>query len=218
VLHLLPIATITRLLDAYGYWVVALFVGIESSGIPFPGETVLLVAAVYAGQTHHLRITWVIAAAAAGATAGDNLGYLAGREGGFRLVRRYGRLGSGGERRLKLGMWLFREHGAAVVFFGRFVAVLRACAAILAGINRMPWPRFLAANAAGGVVWATAVGLAAYEFGEQASRLAGVIGWVFFGMAAVGLVAGGAFVRRHEKRLEDEAERALPGPIDGPGG
>jgi membrane protein DedA with SNARE-associated domain len=216
VLHLLPTETISRLIDAHGYWVVALFVAVESTGIPFPGETVLVVAATYAGETHRLSIAGVIAAAAAGAIAGDNLGYLAGREGGFRLVRRYGRFVRVDERRLKLGLWLFREHGALVVFFGRFVAVLRAWAAILAGTNRMPWPKFLAANAAGGVVWAAAVGLAAYVFGEAASRLAGVVGWVFLGVAVVGLVAGGAFLRKHEKRLEDEAERAMPGPIDQP--
>jgi membrane protein DedA with SNARE-associated domain len=214
VLHLLPTETITHLIDAHGYWVVALFVAVESSGIPFPGETALVVAATYAGETHRLSIAGVVAAAAAGAIVGDNLGYLAGREGGFRLVRRYGRLVRVDERRLKLGLWLFREHGALVVFFGRFVAVLRAWAAILAGTNRMPWPKFLVANAAGGVVWAAGVGLAAYSFGEAASRFAGVIGWVFLGVAVVGLVAGGAFLRKHEKRLEDEAERALPGPLD----
>lgn len=213
-LHLLPIETITSLLEAHGYWVVALFVGVESSGIPFPGETVLLVAAAYAGETHRLSIAAVVAAAAGGAILGDNLGYIAGREGGFRLVRRYGRLIRVDERRLKLGLWLFRERGALVVFFGRFVAVLRAWAAILAGTSRMPWPEFLAANAAGGVVWAAVVGMAAYFFGEAASRFAGVLGWIFLGVAVIALVAGGAFLRKHEKRLEDEAERALPGPID----
>ncbi len=212
--HLFPHETLIRLLDAYGYWVVALFVAIESSGVPFPGETVLVVASLYAGRTHHLEIGLVIAAAAAGAIGGDNLGYLAGREGGFRLVRRYGRLIRVDERRLKLGIWLFRKHGVAVVFVGRFVALLRAWAAILAGTNRMPWPRFLAANAAGGVVWAVGVGLIAYIFGREAAHLAGRIGWVFLGAAAVGLVAGVAFVRKHEKRLEDEAERELPGPIE----
>ena len=90
--HLFAHETLIRLLDAYGYWVVALFVAIESSGVPFPGETVLVVASLYAGRTGHLEIGLVIAAAAAGAIGGDNLGYLAGREGGFRLVRRYGRL------------------------------------------------------------------------------------------------------------------------------
>jgi membrane protein DedA with SNARE-associated domain len=213
VLHLAG-HTVVELLDAHGYWVVALGVAVESTGIPFPGETILVIAATYAGTTHHLAIPWIIAAAAAGAIVGDNLGFVAGRTGGFRLVRRYGRVIHLDERRLKLGLWLFRRHGALVVFLGRFVAVLRAWAAILAGTNRMPWPHFLVANAAGGIVWATAVGLGAYFSGEEAARLTGAMGWVFLAAAAVGLAAAIAFIRKHEHRLEDEAERALPGPLD----
>jgi len=85
----LSTSTLTHLLDLWGYPIVALFVAIESSGIPFPGETMLLVAATYAGAGH-LRIPWVIAAAATGAIVGDNLGYTAGRFGGRALVERYG--------------------------------------------------------------------------------------------------------------------------------
>jgi membrane protein DedA with SNARE-associated domain len=209
-----PTETLVHLLEAYGYWAVALGVAIESTGIPFPGETVLILAATYAGRTHHISIPWIIAAAAAGAIAGDNLGFLAGRTGGFRLLRRYGRFIHIDERRLKLGLWLFRRYGGVVVFFGRFVAVLRAWAAILAGTNRMPWPHFLVANAAGGIVWATAVGLGGYFSGKEASRLTGAVGWVFLAVAAAGMVAAVMFIKRHERRLEDEAERALPGPIE----
>src|SRR5436305_14137912 len=86
----LSTATITGLLSTWGYSIVALAVAIESSGIPFPGETVLVAAAVYAG-TGHLSIAWVICAAAAGAIIGDNAGYLAGRHAGRRVVLRYGR-------------------------------------------------------------------------------------------------------------------------------
>ncbi len=206
--------TLIHLLQAYGYWAIALVVAVESTGIPFPGETVLLLSASYAGRTHHLSIAWIIAAAAAGAVAGDNLGFLAGRTGGFRLLRRYGRVVHLDERRLKLGLWLFRRYGGVVVFFGRFVAVLRAWAAILAGTNRMPWPHFLVANAAGGIVWATAVGLAAYFSGEEASRLTGAVGWAFLAVTVALLVAAARFLKKHERHLEDEAERALPGPLD----
>src|SRR5579875_484024 len=129
--------TISHLLSTYGYWAVLIFVAIESTGIPFPGETMLLAAAIYAGTTHHLQIWFVIAAAAAGAILGDNLGFWVGREGGFRLLRRFGRRVGLNERKLKLGMYLFRRHGGKVVFFGRFVAVLRAWAAFLAGTNCM---------------------------------------------------------------------------------
>src|SRR3989440_10415262 len=155
--HMFHIATsdLMHLLTTYGYWAVLVFVAIESTGIPFPGETMLLVAAIYAGTTHQLSIALVIAAAATGAILGDNLGFWVGREGGFRLLRRYGPYIRLDERKLKLGQYLFHKHGVKVVFFGRFVAVLRAWAAFLAGTNRMPWSRFLPANAAGGIVWAT---------------------------------------------------------------
>ena len=146
----LATAELTYFLTAYGYWAVLLFVAIESTGIPFPGETMLLVAAIYAGMTHRLAIPLVIAAAALGAIVGDNLGYWVGREGGYRLLRRYGRYIRLDERKMKLWQYLFRKYGDKVVFFGRFIAILRAWAAFLAGVNRMPWGSFLLYNALGG--------------------------------------------------------------------
>ena len=202
-----------HLLNTYGYWAVLVFVAIESTGIPFPGETMLLVAAIYAGTTHRLSIALVIAAAASGAILGDNLGFWIGREGGYRLLRRYGRYIRLEERRLKLGQYLFMRHGGKVVFFGRFVAVLRAWAAFLAGTNRMPWPRFLFFNAAGGIIWATLYGLGGYFLGDNVHRLTGTIGTVALVLAVLVIIAFLVFLRRNEHRLEEEAERALPGPL-----
>src|SRR5438270_1440095 len=209
----LATSDLTHLLATYGYWAVAVFVAIESTGIPFPGETMLLVAAIYAGRTHHLFIPFVILAAACGAIVGDNLGFWAGREGGYRLLRRYGRFIRLEERRLKLGQYLFLRHGGKVVFFGRFVAVLRAWAAFLAGTNRMPWPRFLFFNAAGGIVWATLYGLGGYFLGNNVHRLTGPIGTVGLVLAVLVIIVFLVFLRRNEHRLEEEAERALPGPL-----
>src|ERR1700686_3435650 len=158
---------LTHFLTAYGYLAVLIFVAIESTGIPFPGETMLLVAAIYAGTTHRLAIELVIVAAACGAILGDNLGYWVGREGGYRLLRRYGRYVHLDERKVKLGQYLFRKHGGKVVFIGRFIAVLRAWAAFLAGTNRMPWVSFLIYNALGGIIWATLYGLGGYFFGDN---------------------------------------------------
>jgi len=202
-----------HLLTTYGYWAVLVFVAIESTGIPFPGETMLLVAAIYAGRTHQLSIALVIAAAASGAILGDNLGFWIGREGGYRLLRRYGRYIRLEERRLKLGQYLFMRHGGKVVFFGRFVAVLRAWAAFLAGTNRMPWPRFLFFNTAGGIVWATLYGLGGYLLGDNVHRLTGPVGAVALVLAVLVIIAFLVFLRRNEHRLEEEAERALPGPL-----
>jgi membrane protein DedA with SNARE-associated domain len=207
---------LTNLINTYGYWAVLLFVAIESTGIPFPGETMLLAAAITAGTSHQLHIWLVIAAAAAGAILGDNLGFWVGREGGFRLLRRYGYLIRVDERRLKLGQYLFQKHGGKVVFFGRFVAVLRAWAAFLAGVNRMEWPRFLVFNAAGGILWATIYGLAGYALGNNVHKLTGPIGIASVVLAAIAIVGSFIVLRRNEKRLQEEAERALPGPLQEP--
>src|SRR5262245_37516099 len=121
-------------------------------GVPLPGEYAADADAVYAGTTHKLDIFGVIAAAAAGAVIGDNIGYEIGRWVGFPLLVRHGpRIGLD-ERRLKLGQYLFLRYGGMIVFFGRFVALLRTLAALLAGVNRMPWPRFFFFNAAGGLI------------------------------------------------------------------
>src|SRR4029079_13038149 len=105
-------------------------------GAPLPGETVLVIASLFASR-HHLHIAGVIAAAAAGAVAGDNIGYWIGREVGYRLLLRYGSALGVAARRIKLVQYLFMRDGGKVVFFGRFVAVLRVLAAFLAGVNRM---------------------------------------------------------------------------------
>jgi len=202
------------LLAHAGYGAVMLAVGIESMGIPFPGETTLIAAAAYAGSTHKLNIVLVVAAAAAGAIIGDNVGFWIGREVGLRLLLRYGKYIRMTERRIKLGQYLFQRYGGAVVFFGRFVAVLRALAAFLAGTNRMSWPRFLVFNAAGGIVWSSAYGFGAYALGTQIHRLAGPVGIALGAVALVLIVCAIVFVHRHEHQLEDEAERALPGPIE----
>jgi len=105
----LATSDLLHVLSFYGYWAVLLGVAIESIGIPFPGETMLILAAITAGTTHHLAIPLVILAAASGAIAGDNLGFWIGREGGFRLLRRYGRYIHLDERRLKVGIYLFSQ-------------------------------------------------------------------------------------------------------------
>ena len=205
---------LANFLSTYGYWAVLAFVAIESTGIPFPGETMLIFASIYAGTTHRLSIFWVIAAAAAGAILGDNIGYWVGREGGYRLLRRYGRYIRLDERKLKLGQYLFRKHGGKVVFFGRFIAVLRAWAAFLAGVNRMPWPDFLFFNAAGGITWATIYGLGAYYLGDNIHRFTGPVGYALIALGILSFIASIFLVRRNEERLEKEAEEAMPGPID----
>src|SRR6059058_3562687 len=206
--------TLQHYLATYGYLAVFIFVAIESTGIPFPGETMLLVAAIYAGRTHQLSIALVIVAAVGGAIIGDNIGFLVGREGGYRVLRRYGRYIGFNERRLKVGIYMFRRHGGKVVFFGRFVAVLRAWAAFLAGVNRMLWGRFLLFNTLGGIVWATLYGMGGYLLGKNIHRFTGPAGTITIVLAVLIILVLLVVVRRNEHRLEEEAERALPGPLD----
>ena len=204
---------VPHLLHSYGYWAVAAIIALESMAIPLPGEATLIAAAVIAGTSHELDIAFVIIAAAMGAILGDNIGFWLGRELGYRLVLRYGRYIGLDESRIKLGQYLFQRYGGAIVFFGRFVSLLRALAAFIAGANRMPWPRFLAFNAAGAVLWSVLYGSGAYYLGKEARHMAGPIGVIIGGIAAVALLARIFYLRRHAGELEAAAEKALPGGL-----
>ena len=200
------------LIHTYGLWVLFAAVMLESMGIPIPGETAVVTAAIYAGSTHRMSGISVVLVAATAAIIGDNIGYLIGRSIGIRLLARYGRYVRLNEPRLKVGQYLFLEHGGKIVFFGRFIALLRTYAALLAGANRMNWPHFLIMNALGGMCWAVAFGGGAYLFGEQVKRVVGPVSLLLL-IAAIGLIAVGIlFFRRHEKELERRAEAAFPGP------
>jgi membrane protein DedA with SNARE-associated domain len=205
--------TIDGWLSSYGYLVVFLLVLVESIGVPVPGETALIGAALYAGSTHKLEIWFVIGVAIAGAVLGDNIGFSIGRYGGAKLLLRHGHKIRLHEGRLKIGIWLFRRHGGKVVFWGRFVSILRTWAAFLAGTNHMDWPRFLVFNAAGGAVWATLYGVAYYEFGGSLRKLSTTIDVVLGVAGSVILVAFVIWTRRKEAELQERAERELEGSV-----
>jgi membrane protein DedA with SNARE-associated domain len=206
--------SISSLIDSYGYLAVFVLVGAESLGIPVPGETALITAAIYAGHTHRLNPWLIFLVATAAAIIGDNIGYWIGDKGGYRLARRYGPKVRLDERKLKTARYLFDLHGVKVVFFGRFVSVLRTYAAFLAGTSKMRWRRFLPANAAGGIVWAGVWTLAAYLAGNALKRASGTINLIFIAAAVVGIVITILLVRRETGKLADRAEQAYPGPLD----
>ena len=156
----LPHEQLQRFISTHGYWAVALIVGLESMGLPLPGETVLVLATIYAATDPSVNVWLVITAAAVGSIIGDNVGYWLGKKYGYALLRRYGRHIGMSDARIKIGQYLFLRHGGKVVFFGRFVALLRILAAVLAGVNRMPWRGFLLANAGGAVFGPRCSGLA----------------------------------------------------------
>lgn len=212
-MHLINPETLHGLLHDYGYLAVFTIIGLESMGLPLPGEATLISAAIFAATTHALALPLILVAGAAGAIVGDNIGFWIGHRFGMALLLRYGpRIGLD-EPRLKLGQYLFARHGGKIVFFGRFVAVLRALAAVLAGANRYPWKRFLLFNAAGGIVWVTLYGCAAYLFGRSIHRFEGPIGLVVLGAAVVAGLFAWRSLKRQESRLQAEAERAIPGPL-----
>jgi membrane protein DedA with SNARE-associated domain len=209
-MHLIDPASLQHFIATYGYWAVLIVVSLESSGLPLPGEATLVTAAIVAGTTHQLGIVGVVAAAAAGAIIGDNIGFLIGRKIGLPLLKRYGpRVGLHNDK-LKLAQYLFQKHGGKIVFFGRFVAVLRAFAALLAGANRYPWDRFIIFNAAGGIAWASLYGFAAYWLGRSIHKIAGPFGIALAVLALIGMVFAWRFFKSHEAALQAEADRAIP--------
>ncbi len=190
----------------YGLALLFLLVAVESAGVPLPGETALIAAALLAqpSQKHHFSIVAVIVVAAVAAIVGDNVGYALGRFGGRELLDRWGPIARHAERSLPPAERYFARHGGKSVFFGRFIAVLRVTVAWLAGITRMQWWRFFLYNAAGGILWATTIGLLAYYLGRAAADAVSTYGlYAAVVLAVLGIVA--FFVhRRWRRRRETE--------------
>ena len=146
------LGTLAPLLDRYGYAAVGGLVLLEDFGVPAPGETILIAAAVYAGAGK-LNIVLVAVIGFIAAVAGDNIGYAIGRVGGRRLVLRYGRYVFLTEAGLDTAEAFFAGHGGKVVTIARFIEGLRQANGIIAGISEMAWRRFLAFNALGAALW-----------------------------------------------------------------
>jgi membrane protein DedA with SNARE-associated domain len=193
---------VTHFLTHHGLPILFAVVLIESFGVPLPGETALIAFGVLAAQGHY-SIALVIAIAAAGAIIGDNLGYwLIGRVGGRALFRRWRWLNQYSDRVLPRAEALMQRHGGKTVFFGRFVSILRYTVAWVAGLSRMQWSRFLFWNAAGGIVWATAVGLTAYYAGQAAADAIARYGLYAAAIVIVVVIVGWLGVRHVRGRVE----------------
>lgn len=206
---MIALQPLDHLLATYGYAAVTVLLMLESLGIPLPGEGLMIAAAVFAAATHQLNIGLLILAAAAGAIAGDQIGYAIGRWVGFRVLRRWGRRIGISDARLELGRYLFRRYGGRIVFLGRFVAFMRTFVALLAGANRMPWHSFLLWNGLGGVCWTALYGIGAYALGEAARKVSGPLGIALGIAGAAALIASFAFVKRNETRLMAEAHKEM---------
>jgi len=147
-----PLAHLAPLLDSYGYPAVGALVFLDNCGIPVPGQTILVLAAVYAG-TGRLSIAAVVAIAMVAAVAGNSLGYLIGSTGGHAFVHRWGRYVLITPARMAKADRFFARHGGKVVTFARFVDGLRQTNGIIAGTTDMRWRRFQPANVLGAALW-----------------------------------------------------------------
>lgn len=201
----------------YGYVAVFAIVALETAGIPLPGEaTMLLAGAATAGEDPALEVLPLIVVASAAAIIGDNVGYAIGRFGGRRLIMRLPAM-SRFVPTLEWGERFFERHGGKTVFLARWTAGLRIFGAWIAGMTHMPWPKFLAWNAAGGITWATAVVLLGHFFArslDQIERYVGRAGAVVAAVVVVALLV--YFLRRlhrrqHEAQARDIAEHATSG-------
>ncbi len=202
---------LTGLIPIHGPWIIFVIVALESAGVPLPGEATLVAAALLAATTGQINIVVVVLAAAAGAIVGDGAGYIVGRRFGLPFLRRHGRYIGLDEDRLLIGRYLFLRYGNAVVFFGRFIAVLRMFAALLAGVNDMRADRFFFFNMTGGVCWACLFGFGAYAVGTEINKISGTLTVVVFGVFIAAGSALSIFMRRNETTLRRRAEVALSG-------
>ncbi|HKV22770.1 MAG TPA: DedA family protein [Mycobacterium sp.] len=184
------------LLEHYGYLAVGGFVLLEDFGVPVPGETILIAAAVFAGSGH-MNIAVVIVVAVLGAIIGDNIGFAVGHFGGRPLVERFGRYVFLTPKRLDHAEEYFDRHGGKIVTFARFVEGLRQVNGLLAGIVGMHWAKFLAFNAVGAVLWVGTWAAVGYLAGENIVEIyAAFERYKWYVIAAIVVVAAVLITRR----------------------
>jgi membrane protein DedA with SNARE-associated domain len=198
------LASIVNAAQTAGYPALFLLVMAESGGVPVPGETALIAAAIVASQGQ-LDIELVVAIAAFAAIVGDNAGYLISRKAGRNLLERPGPFERRRRRVLETGEPFFQRHGRPAVFFGRWILGLRTLASRLAGASYMPWRSFAFWNAAGAISWATTIGLIAYFVGSTATSAITAFG--LFGLVAVVASASANVLLRRLRRSPPTSRR-----------
>jgi membrane protein DedA with SNARE-associated domain len=200
----IPLAAIISVSSSLGYLLPAI-IGLESMGVPSPGETALVAAAVLASQGK-LHIWLVILIGVSSAIIGDNIGYLLGRRIGRDVLEARGPLHKHRRRAIAAGDRFFQRHGPKAVFLARWIALVRFAAAWLAGINRMPLKLFFFWNALGGITWGITYGLVGYYGGHAATHVLATMGIIGAVILGVMLIAFLVFVRLRERRAADAEE------------
>ena len=158
----------------YGYWAVAAALLLENSGVPVPGETMLLLASFLAYSEHRLHLPYIILVGVFAATIGDNLGFLLGHYGGKPLLERYRKVPHV-YRTIARGESLIQRYGSFAIFIARFIAGMRIIAGPLAGVLHMPWRKFAIFNFLGAAVWVTVISSIGYFFGRHWDELARIM-------------------------------------------
>ena len=203
----LPHFDLRALADAIGYPAAALGILIESIGIPFPGEVMLVAVAAFAAAGH-LDIRLVVLLAALGAVAGCDAGYAIGRHGGRPFVERFGRALHINPGHIAQAEGFFHRHGDKAVFLGRFLVGFRTWGSMLAGMSRMPFWRFQLFSALGSVLWAIVFGTLGYTLGNNWSLLERILRLLGYGGAALALVLVGAVIAVRTRARRGEPTRS----------
>src|SRR4029453_14014105 len=193
-------SSLIRLVQVYGPWIISVVVALESAGVPLPGQTILVAAALLAAATNQIDIAVVVAAAAGGAIVGDGVGYMVGRRFGMPLLRKYGRYIRLDENRLLIGRFFFFRLGKAAVFFG----------GLLSGANIMPAGLFFFFNVTGGICWACLFGFGAHAVGTEIYKISETLSLMSLGLFIAAGSALSIVIRRYENVLLRQAERELP--------
>jgi membrane protein DedA with SNARE-associated domain len=204
-----------ELIHQYGAWIVFGLVFLESIGLPLPGEATLVSAAIFAGTTQELGITFVLISAVLGAILGSTISFWIGDRYGYPLLLRYGSYVGLTETRIKIAQYLFRRRGMVIVLIARFVAVLRSVVGFIAGANRMPFANFMVASSAGAVAWTLFYGVGAFYLGKGVEKFARPFGICLVMIGAVVVASLILYWRHKEQELADAAERDIAeGTVD----
>jgi len=181
----------------YGYWAVAIALLLENTGLPVPGETILLLGSFLAFSQRQLQLPWIIVVGIASATLGDNIGFFVGLRGGRPLLNRYRQWFRISKEAIANGERVFQRYGPATIFFARFVAGLRVIAGPLAGILRMEWRRFAIYNFLGATVWVTVIATVGYVFGRHWGRLLHIVKEFNITILVIGVIVVVLMLWRH---------------------
>ena len=191
-----------RYFAEHAYWTVAIALLLENSGVPVPGETILLFAGFMAFSQHLISLPLLILTGTVAATLGDNIGYAIGRRGGRPLLNRYQHIFRIRPATIAKGERLFERHGPVTIFFARFIFGMRIIAGPLAGVMHMPWLRFALFNFLGAALWVTTVSCIGYFFGSQWDLLIEVLKRFNLAVIVIAVTAGLIYLWQRRRRVK----------------